>query len=79
MESCYINTGHPDFLNGHKAMTLINDKLNPKPTNPADNKGRNTLNNLTNPLLEPEAPNTGFFGSFFTGSKKKKPGVMEAV
>ncbi len=79
MESCYINTGHPDFLNGHRAMTIINDKLNPKPANPADNKSRNSLNTLTNPLGEPEVSNTGFFGSFFTSSKKKKPGVMEAV
>ncbi|RIA96051.1 Dynamin central region-domain-containing protein [Glomus cerebriforme] len=78
MEACYINTGHPDFINGHKAMTIINDKLNPKPVNPADNK-RNTLNTLTNPLAEPEPANTGFFGSFFnTSTKKKKPGVMEA-
>ncbi|CAG8532131.1 14195_t:CDS:10, partial [Funneliformis caledonium] len=77
METCYINTGHPDFINGHRAMTIINDKLNPKPTVPVDNKGRGTLNNLTNPLTDPEPANTGFFGSFFTASKKKKPGVME--
>ncbi|CAI2183657.1 10305_t:CDS:10 [Funneliformis geosporum] len=76
METCYINTGHPDFINGHRAMTIINDKLNPPI--PVDNKGRSTLNNLTNPLSEPEPTNTGFFGSFFTASKKKKPGVMEA-
>lgn len=78
MEASYINTGHPDFINGHTAMTVINEKLNPKPINPADNK-RNTLNTLINPLAEPEPANTGFFGSFFTGSKKKKPGVMDAV
>ena len=79
MEASYINTAHPDFINGHKAMTLINDKLNPKPVNPADSKAR-TLNTLTNPLAEPEPANTGFFGSFFgNNSKKKKPGVMEAV
>lgn len=77
METCYINTGHPDFINGHRAMTIINDKLNPKPTVSVDNKGRGTLNNLTNPLTDPEPANTGFFGSFFTASKKKKPGVME--
>ncbi|CAB4384742.1 hypothetical protein RhiirA5_357203 [Rhizophagus irregularis] len=77
MEASYINTAHPDFINGHTAMTVINEKLNPKPINPADNK-RNTLNTLINPLAEPEPANTGFFGSFFTGSKKKKPGVMDA-
>ena len=23
MEACYINTGHPDFLNGHRVSTLL--------------------------------------------------------
>ncbi|KAJ5597071.1 Vacuolar protein sorting-associated protein 1 [Penicillium hetheringtonii] len=26
MEATYINTGHPDFLNGHRAMTLVNER-----------------------------------------------------
>ncbi|CAG8633714.1 25192_t:CDS:10 [Cetraspora pellucida] len=81
MEASYINTGHPDFLNGHKVIASINDKYNPKPVNPADPKtGRGSINNLTNPnpLSDSESMNTGFFGSFFTGNKKKKAGVMEA-
>ncbi|CAG8719404.1 8438_t:CDS:10, partial [Acaulospora morrowiae] len=81
MESCYINTGHPDFLNGHKAMTIINDKINPpKPANPSDPKAnRASITSLvsSNPLLDSEGSNTGFFGSFFSSNKKKKPGVME--
>ncbi|KAI7866188.1 Dynamin central region-domain-containing protein [Spinellus fusiger] len=31
MQSSYINTGHPDFLNGHQAITIVNDQLHPKP------------------------------------------------
>ena len=26
MEACYINTGHPDFLNGHRAMAMVNER-----------------------------------------------------
>ncbi|CAG8474875.1 4119_t:CDS:10 [Ambispora gerdemannii] len=81
MEACYINTGHPDFLNGHKAMTIINEKINPpKPANSADSKNnRVSIANLTsNPLgFDTESQNTGFFGSFFATNKKKKAGLME--
>ncbi|KAF9909269.1 vacuolar protein sorting-associated protein 1 [Linnemannia zychae] len=75
MESCYINTGHPDFLNGHKAMAVINDRVNQaKNPQPIDPKNRNVAN--LPPSLEPEPANNGFFGSFFS-SKKKRGGVME--
>ncbi|KAF9120494.1 vacuolar protein sorting-associated protein 1 [Mortierella sp. 14UC] len=75
MESCYINTGHPDFLNGHKAMAVINDRVNQaKNPQPVDPKNRNVAN--LPPSLEPEPANNGFFGSFFS-SKKKRAGVME--
>jgi hypothetical protein len=30
MEAVYINTGHPDFLNGHKAIALVTDRLSAK-------------------------------------------------
>jgi len=26
-ESCYINTAHPDFLSGHKAMSIVTERL----------------------------------------------------
>jgi replication fork clamp-binding protein CrfC len=77
MESCYINTAHPDFLNGHKAMAVISDRMekakNPQPVDP---KNRNSTPTPLPPSLEPEAANNGFFGSFFSG-KKKRPNVME--
>jgi dynamin 1-like protein len=31
MESCYINTAHPDFLNGHQAIAMVGERLHPKP------------------------------------------------
>ncbi|CAO3563132.1 unnamed protein product [Mortierella alpina] len=75
MESVYINTGHPDFLNGHKAMAVINDRVNQaKNPQPVDPKNRNVAN--LPPSLEPEPNNNGFFGSFFSG-KKKRSGAME--
>ena len=79
MESCYINTGHPDFLNGHKAMAVINDRVNAaKNPPPVDPKNRNSTLAQLPPSLEPEPTNNGFFGSFFSG-KKKRSGVMEPV
>ncbi|KAF9211048.1 vacuolar protein sorting-associated protein 1 [Podila verticillata] len=78
MEGVYINTGHPDFLNGHKAMAVINDRINQaKNPQPVDPKNRNSaLANLP-PSLEPEPANGGFFGSFFS-NKKKRSTIIEA-
>ncbi|KAF9115682.1 vacuolar protein sorting-associated protein 1 [Mortierella sp. AM989] len=78
MESCYINTGHPDFLNGHRAMAVINDRINQaKNPQPVDPKNRNSAIANLPPSLEPEPTNNGFFGSFFSG-KKKRSAVIEA-
>ncbi|KAF9197206.1 vacuolar protein sorting-associated protein 1 [Haplosporangium sp. Z 27] len=78
MESCYINTGHPDFLNGHKAMAVINDRMNQAKTpQPVDPKSRSSAIANLPPSLEPESTNNGFFGSFFSG-KKKRSTVIEA-
>ncbi|KAG0029089.1 vacuolar protein sorting-associated protein 1 [Podila clonocystis] len=78
MEGVYINTGHPDFLNGHRAMAVINDRINQaKNPQPVDPKNRNSaLANLP-PSLEPEPANGGFFGSFFS-NKKKRSTIIEA-
>jgi hypothetical protein len=27
-EACYVNTGHPDFIGGSRAMSVINDRVN---------------------------------------------------
>ncbi|KAG0345744.1 vacuolar protein sorting-associated protein 1 [Podila humilis] len=77
MEGVYINTGHPDFLNGHKAMAVINDRINQaKNPQPVDPKNRNAAHALP-PSLEPETTNNGFFGSFFS-NKKKRSTIIES-
>ncbi|KAF9338385.1 vacuolar protein sorting-associated protein 1 [Podila minutissima] len=78
MEGVYINTGHPDFLNGHKAMAVINDRINQaKNPQPVDPKNRHSAIANLPPSLEPEPTNGGFFGSFFS-NKKKRSTVIEA-
>jgi vacuolar protein sorting-associated protein 1 len=78
METCYINTAHPDFLNGHRAMAIINDKISKN--SPNGDKNRNTLHALgSNPLFDMDSQNSGFFGTFFNTAKKKKAGLMEPV
>ncbi|KAI9302153.1 Dynamin central region-domain-containing protein [Cunninghamella echinulata] len=87
MESCYINTAHPDFLNGHTAIALVNEQLQAK-------NGQGNANAITDGkprtpqqlALQTSSSNTssnnddGFFGSFFSGNKKtKKPsGFLDA-
>ncbi|KAI8141297.1 Dynamin central region-domain-containing protein [Fennellomyces sp. T-0311] len=85
MEACYINTAHPDFLNGHQAIAMVNEQLG---------KQQQTQNNThdsakTNKQLaalqtstgspSPDSENGSFFGSFFSGPKKSKKagGLME--
>lgn len=85
MESCYINTGHPDFLNGHRAMAIVNDRystLKPVQVDPKTGKP------MPQPSLGPQATNgppefhgdgnSGFFGSFFSAKNKKKLSAMES-
>jgi len=84
MESCYINTGHPDFLNGHRAMAIVNEKhTQAKPVQVDPKTGK--------PMAQPSTPartssptfdsmndaNGGFFGSFFASKNKKKMAAME--
>ena len=33
-EACYLNTGHPDFLSGHKALAIVTERLNAPSTLP---------------------------------------------
>ncbi|CCX31037.1 Similar to Vacuolar protein sorting-associated protein 1; acc. no. Q9URZ5 [Pyronema omphalodes CBS 100304] len=80
MESCYINTGHPDFINGHRAMAIVNEKHNqskpvqvdPKTGKPLPGGGRESPNPQS---LEIEKE--GFFYSFFAAKGKKKAAAME--
>jgi vacuolar protein sorting-associated protein 1 len=85
MESCYVNTGHPDFLNGHRAMAIVNERHNgskPVQVDPKTGKplpASATPARAASPTLEGmEQSNSGFFGSFFAAKNKKKAAAMEA-
>ncbi|KAI8842129.1 Dynamin central region-domain-containing protein [Chytridium lagenaria] len=77
-EAVYINTGHPDFLSGHKVSSCCGER----PTITTKTVGNSNTNTNSSPPRDPQldflnqADNTpGFFGSFF--AKKKKAGVLE--
>ena len=85
MEACYINTGHPDFLNGHRAMAIVNDRHSAnKPTQVDPKTGKPLPPSVpprsASPSLPTDGtePNAGFFGSFFATKNKKKMAAMEA-
>ncbi|KAH7152378.1 Dynamin central region-domain-containing protein [Dactylonectria estremocensis] len=83
MESCYVNTGHPDFLNGHRAMAIVNERYNPaKPVqvDPKTGKPLASTPRAASPTVPDSADgnNSGFFGSFFAAKNKKKAAAMEA-
>lgn len=88
MQACYVNTTHPDFINGHKAMSLVSDKINANKPQPAAPDARrlpaNAANNNKDLDVDLKREEASFFGSFFTrapnGQKKKPSGasVMEA-
>ncbi|KAI0434718.1 vacuolar protein sorting-associated protein [Xylaria sp. FL1042] len=85
MEACYINTGHPDFLNGHRAMAIVNERYNsakPVQVDPKTGKplpASATPARAASPSLDSNLDsNTGFFGSFFAAKNKKKAAAMEA-
>ena len=80
MEACYINTGHPDFINGHRAMAVVNERhyaskpvqVDPKTGKPLPGGGRESPNPQ---MLDNEKE--GFFFSFFAAKNKKKMAAME--
>ncbi|KAJ5177248.1 Vacuolar protein sorting-associated protein 1 [Penicillium canariense] len=83
MEATYINTGHPDFLNGHRAMALVNERQQAAKPTQVDPKTGKPLPaaRAQSPSLDTtgEGPNgSGFFGSFWASKNKKKMAAMEA-
>ncbi|KAJ8093081.1 vacuolar protein sorting-associated protein 1 [Marasmius tenuissimus] len=90
MQACYINTTHPDFINGHKAMSIVQDRLalnKPATPTPDPKSGKlapGAINNNRDLDVEAKKEEPSFFGSFFAGSKatqkKKNPNapVIEA-
>ena len=86
MESCYVNTGHPDFLNGHRAMAIVNERYTAsKPTQVDPKTGKPLPASAAPPRpaspsldMSADGANGGFFGSFFATKNKKKLAAMEA-
>ena len=92
MEACYVNTAHPDFLNGHQAIAIVNDQISGKQQQQQQTPNNSSDHSKTNKQLaalqtnNPSLPNTdadsgSFFGSFFSGPKKTKKtnSMMEPV
>lgn len=79
MEACYINTGHPDFLNGHRAMAMVAEKSSSNKPVPVDPKsGKPLPPRVDSPV--PQSLDEGdksFFGSFWASRNKKKMAAME--
>ncbi|KAL5117477.1 vacuolar protein sorting-associated protein 1 [Pleosporales sp. CAS-2024a] len=81
MESCYINTGHPDFINGSRAMAIVHERHNASKPTPVDPKTGKPMPpsvppRSISPSLDPNESG-GFFGSFFASKNKKKMAAME--
>ncbi|THX15058.1 vacuolar sorting protein 1 [Aureobasidium pullulans] len=86
MEACYVNTGHPDFLNGHRAMAIVNERRHAaRPTQVDPKTGKPLPPSAVPPRaaspslsLDGNEASGGFFGSFFASKNKKKMAAMEA-
>ncbi|KAH9842986.1 Dynamin central region-domain-containing protein [Rhodofomes roseus] len=82
MQACYVNTTHPDFLNGHRAMAIVQERLSvnkPAQSTPDPKTGKlapGQVNNNKDLDVEVKQDNS-FFGSFFSAGKNapKKKGV----
>ncbi|KAJ3067939.1 vacuolar protein sorting-associated protein 1 [Podochytrium sp. JEL0797] len=91
MEANYINTGHPDFIPGHKAAGIAQERLaarNAPLMNQILPPGQQSKNAPPPPPRDPQLDlinqnredKSGFFGGIFAGGKKnvQKPGVLES-
>ncbi|KAJ8096893.1 Dynamin central region-domain-containing protein [Lipomyces tetrasporus] len=86
MESAYINTGHPDFLSGHRAMAIVSERMqaskpvqvDPKTGKPLPVAQKDPMSPVTIGGVGPSDENGGFFNSFFATKNKKKMAMMEA-
>ena len=82
-EATYLNTGHPDFISGHRAMEIVNERLNPPaPQHDPKKPNPHAVNNDKD--LDVTLKNeSGFFGSFFQNKQaaqanRAKKAAMEA-
>ncbi|KAF2269401.1 hypothetical protein CC78DRAFT_508797 [Lojkania enalia] len=81
MEAVYINTGHPDFINGSRAMAIVHERHNAsKPTQVDPKTGKPLPPTVPPRSISPSLESNeggGFFGSFFASKNKKKMAAME--
>ncbi|KAL7410727.1 Dynamin central region-domain-containing protein [Mrakia frigida] len=84
MQACYVNTTHPDFINGHKAMSLVSERIQAAkgPEKPVDPK-KQILNNNKDLDVDMKKDEPSFFSTFFPAGakgvpKKKGVSVMES-
>ena len=84
MEATYVNTGHPDFLNGSRAMAIVHERhAAAKPTQVDPKTGKPLPASAipprsASPTLDEAGQGSGFFGSFFASKNKKKLAAMES-
>ncbi len=89
MQACYVNTTHPDFISGHRAMQIVQDRLNankPPPQQTDAKSGKlapGVINNNRDLDVDLKREEPSFFGSFFArnpnGTKKKGPSGASAM
>jgi dynamin 1-like protein len=81
MEACYINTGHPDFINGSRAMAIVHERHNASKPVQVDPKTGKPIAPAVPPRSQSPSlegsEGSGFFGSFFASKNKKKMAAME--
>ncbi|KAI7905365.1 Dynamin central region-domain-containing protein [Cokeromyces recurvatus] len=75
METCYINTAHPDFLNGHQAIAAVNEQIKHRQTNEQQHLNKaasktSTVTPIATAMSEDSSSHGSLFGSFFSGHKK---------
>lgn len=87
MQACYVNTTHPDFISGHTAMSIVQDRLNAakpveKPIDPKSGKlAPGALNNGRDLDVDNKPEPPSFFNSFFAKDKtprRKGTPIMDA-
>lgn len=90
-ESSYINTAHPDFLTGHRALAIVSEKLSSSATSPhatqsvtkgstaatIDKDGKMKQQATSGTSLYPASTDGSLFGSFLSKKPISKPGVLE--
>ncbi|KAJ7632135.1 Dynamin central region-domain-containing protein [Roridomyces roridus] len=74
MQTCYVNTTHPDFISGHKALAIVQDRLNasrpPPPAADPKKLAPGQINNNRDLDVDAKKEEPSFFGSFFSPKAK---------